>query len=125
MIHDPSPKFAGAGTLPLFSEARSNLRHNQHAPGPHLASHPGPGQVPVRAGPALSQCQRAGSSRNICRVSQVRFMTRARADEKVHHDCQMLGWARRKPVKGLGKSVPVHLVILRNADRADCAKFIT
>ena len=32
MIHDPSPKFAGAGTLPLLSEARSNLRHNQYAP---------------------------------------------------------------------------------------------
>ncbi len=32
MIHDPSPKFAGAGTVPLLSEASSNLRHNQYAP---------------------------------------------------------------------------------------------
>ena len=52
MIHDPSPKFAGAGTLPLLSEARSNLRHNQYAPSCQ-PSWPGP----VRAGPAQSQYQ--------------------------------------------------------------------
>ena len=123
MIHDPSPKFAGAGTLPLLSEARSNLRHNQYAPS---CQPPGPGAGPSQNQPSAESISREpGPHKIICWVSQVRFMTRARAPEKVHHGCQVLGWARRKPVKGLGKSVPVHLVILRNADRADCAKFIT
>ena len=54
-LHDPSPKFAGAGTLPSYSGARSNLRNNQYA----LSCRPNRarGKDPVRTGPALSQYQ--------------------------------------------------------------------
>jgi hypothetical protein len=55
MIHDPSPKFAGAGTLPLLSEARSNLRHNQYAPSCQPS---GPGTVPSQSRPSAESISR-------------------------------------------------------------------
>ena len=82
MIHDPSPKFAGAGTIPLLSEARSNLRHNQYAPS---CQPPGPGAGPSQNQPSAESISREpGPHKIICWVSQVRFMTRARALGKVH-----------------------------------------
>ena len=56
MIHDPSPKFAGAGTLPLFSEARSNLRHNQHAPSCQPS---GPGAGPSHSRPSAESMSKS------------------------------------------------------------------
>ena len=106
MIHDPSPKFAGAGTLPLLSEARSNLRHNQYAPSCQPSAR---GRAQSEPAQRRVNIKGAGSAQNICWVSQVRFMTRARAPEKVHHDCQVLGWAGGNPLKDSANQCPFTL----------------
>ena len=69
-LHDPSPKFAGAGTLPSHSEARSNLRNNQYAlscqptgPGARTQSEPAQRLVNIKgAGSALPSHSEARSN---------------------------------------------------------------
>ncbi len=69
-LHDPSPKFAGAGTLPSYSGTRSNLRNNQYAlscrqtgPGARTQSEPAQRSVNIKgAGSALPSHSEARSN---------------------------------------------------------------
>ena len=85
MIHDPSPKFAGAGTLPLLSEVKLEAQPIRPIL-PAIRAGAGPSQSRPSA---ESISREPGQHKIICWVSQVRFMTRARAPEKVHHGCQV------------------------------------
>ena len=62
MIHDPSPKFAGAGTISHLSEARSNLRHNQYTAS---CQPPGPGgRTQSEPAQRIVNVKGAGSAQN-------------------------------------------------------------